>query len=152
MRTYSIGDTIYHGDRYWKQDNPAPHERVGWNTEYVPFKVVKITAKRIHARSPDGTITIQLDRKTMETKGEQYHSRFHEYFYAKIPKAKPVRHVGSPVLHGALNFLSITPPYTPVDVRRAYKRLAPKLHPDRGGSHDQFLQLTKMRDIALRGY
>lgn len=37
----------------------------------------------------------------------------------------------------------------PEDVRRAYRRLAPEHHPDRGGDPDRFRELTLARDLLL---
>lgn len=163
MRTYNIGDTIYHERRYWKTDNLLPHEEGGWNTEYMPFKVVRITAKRITVEHEG--VTVHLPRgarpkkpgharhEYLEADGRQYHSRFHEYFYAEIPKAKPLSRnaVGTGVAP-ALSLLGITPPYSDSDVKKAYKRLALKTHPDQGGNHNDFIRLKDARDVALRGY
>ena len=84
MRTFQVGQTIYHGWRYWKSEGLEPGEVLGWNTLYLPYRITKITAARIHVEHKD--VRIQLNRETMERDGKQYHSRFHEYFYAKKPE------------------------------------------------------------------
>lgn len=160
MRAFKVGDTVYREQRYWKSEGFLSHERPGWNEEYVPWKVIRITAKRIHIEHEG--VTIQLPRgerpqrpgharhTTLEIDGKQYHSRFHEYFYAEIPKAKPLpRNAG---VLPALSLLGIVPPYSDDDVKRAYKRMALKTHPDVGGNHHDFIRLKEARDSALRRY
>ena len=48
-----------------------------------------------------------------------------------------------------LTVLGLSWPYSVVDVRRAYRRLALVRHPDRGGNAEAFDALTKARDAAL---
>lgn len=85
---YKVGDTVWHGCRYWRQDELGPNEVEGWNTEYEPYEIVQITAKRIIVRIPrSGYPEVHLNRLTMEEVGIQYHSRFGEYFFAKKPNA-----------------------------------------------------------------
>ncbi len=45
-------------------------------------------------------------------------------------------------LENAYNFLGVSSSCTNEEVNKAYHRLALKYHPDRGGSEEQFLQLT----------
>ena len=45
--------------------------------------------------------------------------------------------------------LELSSPCTAADVRRAYRRLALKRHPDRGGTDAEFNALTKAYDAAL---
>lgn len=151
-RTFQVGQTVYHGWRYWKSDGLESGEVLGWNTLYLPYRITKITAARIHVEHKD--TRIQLNRETMETKGKQYHTRFHEYFYAEKPKpeSKDWNWTGSkPVFNGdALATLGLSLPCTQADVRRAYKRLAKTAHPDAGGSHQAFIKLKQAHDSALR--
>lgn len=82
---FKIGDTIWHGCRYWKQESLEPHEVSGWNTEWIPYSVVRVTPKRIVI---DNTVigeVFYLNRQTMERDDCQYHSRVHEYFFARKP-------------------------------------------------------------------
>jgi hypothetical protein len=162
------GDMIYHESRYWKTDNLAADEVPGWNARYLPYVVVRVTDARIYCTGcgPDGkTSNIQLPRKerpkklgharheTLEVDGRQYHSRFQEYFYVEIPKAKPQKPPQPATKYSwALMTLGISPPYCEQDVKSAYKRLARTVHPDAGGSHDEFIRLKDARDVALRGY
>lgn len=161
--TFKLGDTIYREKRYWKTDNLLAYERGGWNEEYVPFKVVRLTPKTIYTESADG-IKVRLPRgerpkrpgharhTTLEIDGKQYHSRFHEYFYAEIPTVKPpAPNPTSPYAYSLL-LLGLAPPFSDDDVKRAYKKLALKAHPDQGGNHFDFIRLKEARDIVLRGY
>jgi len=49
----------------------------------------------------------------------------------------------------ALAALGLGSSATEADVRRAYRRLALELHPDRGGSFAAFVELSRARDCAL---
>ena len=95
----------------------------------------------------------------MERDGKQYHSRFHEYFYAKkpAPESREWNWAGNKPNFVIPNFsgdclatLGLSAPYTKADVRRAYKRLAKTTHPDLGGSHQAFIKLKQAHDSALR--
>lgn len=83
--TYNVGDIVWHGCRYWKQDELEANEVQGWNTEYVPYAIDAITPKRLIAMNAVICEVVQLNRQTMEREGMQYHSRYHEYFYAEKP-------------------------------------------------------------------
>lgn len=39
----------------------------------------------------------------------------------------------------------------PSQIKKAYRRLAQKAHPDVGGSHEQFLRITEARNALLEG-
>lgn len=164
--TLKIGAVLYHESRYWVQ-YPVFDEVPGWNARYLPYVVVKVTPARIYATGcgPDGqTSHIQFPRKPrppmpgrvrmtmLETDGNQYHSRFHEYFYTEIPTARPVESRPVTKVASALSLLGLSQPYSPDDVRRAYKRRARECHPDAGGSHTEFIRLQEARDTVLRGY
>jgi hypothetical protein len=169
MRTYRVGQTIYHGWRYWKSEKLDAGEVLGWNTKYRAYQVVKITKARLYVERRTGelawnVIRIQLNRETMEREGKQYHTRFHEYFYAEKPKpeSKDWNWAGSRAytynlptfgqVFGVecLTTLGLSLPVTRADVRRAYKRLAKTAHPDLGGSHQEFIRLKQAHDSALR--
>lgn len=160
--TFHVGQTVYHGWRYWKSEGLEKGEVLGWNTEYRPYKIDKITPKRIAVYPPDIddiSQTVWLNRQTMEREGKQYHTRFHEYFYAEKPAPEPDdwSWAGSVFAWAAGDFdadaltvLGLSLPCTRTDVRRAYKRLALKLHPDQGGNHQDFIKLKQAHDSALR--
>jgi hypothetical protein len=165
--TFKTGSTIYHESRYWKLDNLSAGEVPGWNVRHLPYVVVRVTEKTIYCTGcgPDGqTSSVQLPRgerpkkpgharhEYLEADGRQYHSRFHEYFYAEIPTKKQPKVDATPALASAWALLGISPPYSDEEVKRAYKRKATKMHPDAGGSHDEFIRLQKAREVALRRY
>lgn len=164
-RTFRVGQTVYHGWRYWKSEGFESGEVLGWNTEYRRYFVTRITPKRIVVFWESGSEPIhevQLNRQTMERDGKQYHTRFHEYFYAEKPKpeSKGWNWGGSnsytlPSFNrvfgiDCLAALGLSLPCTQSDVRRAYKRLAKTAHPDLGGSHQAFIKLKQAHDSALR--
>jgi hypothetical protein len=151
-RTFTVGQTVYHGWRYWKSEGLEAGEIIGWNTLYLPYRITKITAARIHVEHKD--TRIQLNRVTMEREGKQYHTRFHEYFYAEkpAPSSADWNWMGSsPCLTPeAFTVLGLSSPFSEKDVRRAYKRLALKTHPDLGGNSQDFIKLKEAHDSALR--
>jgi hypothetical protein len=157
MRTYQVGQTVYHGWRYWKTDGLETGEVKGWNTLYLPYKIVKITRSQIVVEHKE--TRIHLNRAKMQTEGKQYHTRFHEYFYAEEPKPESTdRNWASSKIADqtlffvgdAFSLLGLSLPCTREDVRRAYKRLAKTTHPDLGGSHHAFIKLKQAHDSALR--
>lgn len=153
-RTFKVGDLVWHGSRYWKTDNLTTGEVPGWNTEYIAYSVQKITEKRIIVINGAIGQRLHLNRQAMERDGKQYHTLFHEYFYAEKPKpnSKDWNWEGSqPVFRAdCFQVLGIGLPCSRAEVRRAYKRLALKLHPDLGGSNADFIKLKQAHDSALR--
>lgn len=59
---------------------------------------------------------------------------------------QPVSHSDRPDFMAALGLL---PPYTPEDVRMAYREKAKEAHPDHGGSVENFLKLQQAYDRAV---
>lgn len=59
-RTFRIGQTVYHGWRYWKSEELEAGEVLGWNTLYLPYRITKITAARIYVEYKD--TRLQLNR------------------------------------------------------------------------------------------
>lgn len=155
-----VGDTIYHEDRYWKLDGLRPDEVPGWNAEYVPYRVVRVTEKTIYAEWRGNSVQLPRQKRpqkpkhapheTLEADGRQYHSRFHGYFYTAIPKHEQPR-VGFQPQTDAATLLGLRAPYSADDVKRAFKRLARTTHPDGGGSHEGSISLKRAHDEALKG-
>ena len=157
MRTFHVGQYVYHGWRYWKTDGLEPSEVPGWNTLYLPYRIIKITAAWIVVRRED--TTFNLNRRKMVADGKQYHSRVHEYFYAEEPSPESkdwnwggANATRSQPLFGGDCFvvLGLALPCSRDDVRRAYRQLAKKAHPDLGGDHHEFIKLKQAHDSALR--
>lgn len=144
---------IYRGHRYWIME-PDGGLLIGWNTQFIPFRVTKITAKVIFAT--DGTIRVQLDRERFERLGKVYHSRFGEYFYKTIPPDDPEKQkhrgkIGPSLQLQAFAALGLKAGCSRAEVKRAYKRLSLKTHPDTPtGSHDAFIKLNKAYERALQ--
>lgn len=152
MRTFKLGQIIWHGSRYWKTDSLIDDEILGWNTKYVPYKIARITPKQILVYHSESDTVVYLNRQTMERDGKQYHTRFHEYFYAvKPPPEKDFHFHRMPTFRAdCFITLGLSHPCTQAEVRRAYKRLAKTAHPDLGGSHQSFINLKQAHDSALR--
>jgi hypothetical protein len=157
--TFKIGGIIWRGYRYWNDISfIGIGGHVGWNTTFVAYRIIDFTPTRIKiallADSINGIDATEKDRKplflnraTMEGRGKQYHTRYHEYFYAVKPERDPeLRH--SPV--NAIGLLDLPIPYSESDVRRAYKRLARTAHPDHGGTEAAFIELKQAHDEAMR--
>lgn len=87
MRTFHVGDVVYHGQRYWKQEDLGLNEVNGWNVEYVPYTVTQITAKRIEVTNWEEDGLYYLNRERMERDGCIYHTKVHGYFFAEKPTA-----------------------------------------------------------------
>lgn len=163
---FKTGQVVWRGYRYWANDQDFLRGALsGWNTCFVPYRIVTITNQRIEVRHDGNTMAhrqkskkdwqpLFLNRATMETAGKQYHTRHHEYFYATKPKSDPEHqyrvqsHVPTPTK--AMVALNLSPPFSKQDVYRAYRRLAFTAHPDTGGSHEAFIELQRARDAALR--
>lgn len=110
---------------------------------------------------------IVLDRSKFEAEDKIYHSRIHEWFYKVKPAVDPERRNEERYkrrFHSAdefagyyaesggvspLSILGLPQSATKGDIKRAYKRLARKAHPDGGGSHEAFLKLQKAYEAAL---
>lgn len=147
---------IYHGRRYWTLE-PKGAQLLGWNTEFVGCPVFKKTAKRVGILSPDLGV-LWLNREVLERDGKVYHSKPHEYFYAVKPAVDPEApsaeyYKTMARLNGtssALLELGLAAGSSQTDIKRAYKRLARKCHPDSGGSHEAFLRLDKAYKAAMK--
>lgn len=168
MVTYKVGGIVWRGFRYWSTfADQVKGTPAGWNTKFIPYRIIEITPQRIKIEHQADTIAgtvktakdykpLFLNRATMEAKGQQYHTRYHEYFYAAKPRRDPeheYQYQPAPVRPPTkamivLNIASM--PYSKDDVRRAYKRLAKTMHPDTGGSHQAFIELKEAHDSALR--
>lgn len=158
---FQVGNLVWRGYRYWNDFDMSFSGLggyVGWNTTFVPYRILAITRQRIKVGllpdSVNGKDATENDRKPlfldlgkMERQGKQYHTRYHEYFYATKPASDPERR-GSQV--SASSVLNLPTPYTESDVRRAYKRLARTAHPDNGGSNAAFIELKRAHDEALK--
>src|SRR5258706_6606789 len=99
--------------------------------------------------------TVKLRRRELEEKGEIYWTRGRtlcECFYTEEGKKRfdQRREAYRPLVPECLKALGLTRDATVEDVKRAYRELALKHHPDTGGNHDAFLQLGEHYNAALR--
>lgn len=156
-------EIIWRGRRYWTSQ-PLSFEHLGWNTGFVPYCVIKETAHRITVRAADGD-TLQFARKDWESKDKIYHSKHHEYFYKVKPTVDPeapnserrgfqdadefTRYFIEARGVSPLSALGLRTGATKAEIKKAYKRLALKAHPDGGGSHEAFLKLNQAYERAM---
>jgi hypothetical protein len=144
---------VWRGCRYWTME-PKAGEQIGWNTRFEPYKVVRVTAKRITVTN--GKITLQLNRQAFESTGKVYHSRVAEYFYREKPFVDPesryYKKIAIPIAptYGPFVILGLSYPCSKADIKRAYRNKAKVLHPDSGGSHDEFTRLQSAYEDAMR--
>jgi hypothetical protein len=82
---------------------------------------------------------------------------FHNTQYKKFqspPKARPANKLSQDQLTAFLFFaahgIKMEPNFTLKDVKKAFRTLAFKMHPDRGGSTQTFLELKAAQDILLQ--
>src|SRR6185295_2548747 len=143
-RAFKVGQIVWRGHRHWVNLFSFGLGNVGWNTVFIPYRVIGITSQRIKVEvlpdsingTPADKKPLFLDRARMERVDKQYHTRYHEYFYAEKPKTDPEQR-STP----SISVLSLTAPFTADDVNRQYKRLARRLYPDAGGTAAQFIEL-----------
>lgn len=138
---------VWRGVRYWTME-PKPHEVIGWNTKYVPYAVHKTTHKKFIASS--NGITVHINRIEIEETDKFYHSRFGEYFYLHRPQPEAVTDRYAHVT-AALKVLGLKSPCTAAEVKSAHRRLSKQRHPDKGGSHDAFLEVQRAYEQIMKG-
>ena len=71
--------------------------------------------------------------------------RIHNGLHATMKTDQPISHPARPDFMEALGLL---PPYTPEDVRMAYREKAKQAHPDHGGSTGDFVKLQEAYERA----
>jgi hypothetical protein len=98
-----------------------------------------------------GARTDRLDRAALERDG---HARAtgtgaggRDYYLRPEPVKGGAR---TPAVPDCFRTLHLTPPCTRQEITRAYRALAGRAHPDRGGSHEAFLALRRAYEQALR--
>lgn len=153
-------DYIWHAKRFWVQE-PTGRQHLGWNTDFEGCPVFKKTAKRVGILSPSLGV-LWLNREALERYGRVYHSKPHEWFYAKRPAVDPEKPSdkwrvfesvylayggGTP---SALQTLGLQAGASQADIKRAYKRLAKAAHPDHGGTDVKFIELQRAYESAMR--
>jgi len=89
-----------------------------------------------------------LLRQESLIKRRAFHKRLYEEL-AHFNAAKSHFHQFNEKRHRELLALPIDEPLTPLQIKTAYRRIAKKAHPDVGGSHEAFVQITQARDTLL---
>ena len=72
-------------------------------------------------------------------------ARYNERRAGRSPQAQP----GNDRQHRELLNLPVEGALAPSQIKSAFRRLAQKAHPDMGGSHDRFVQITEARNALL---
>ncbi len=94
--------------------------------------------------------TIKLPRLELEQKGSVWHRVSRERYYSEEGKAKfDQEHVVVYSVPECLKTFGLDWTATADDVKRAYRRIALRCHPDKGGSNDAFRQLQAHYDAAM---
>ena len=131
---------------------------------FSPRRVVRKTARSVYvAAEPydptrpgsgswwdSGIRTERLDRAALERDG---HARATAAGGAGREYSLRPEGTGAaapPDVPDCFRVLQLTPPCTRGEIARAYRTLASRVHPDRGGSHEAFLALRRAYEQALR--
>jgi hypothetical protein len=113
--------------------------------------VFKKTPKRIGILSPTLGV-LYLNREIFDRDGKVYHSKPCEYFYRTKPASdpeKPRKTTAPNKLQTACEVLGLSFPVSANEVKRAYKRLARKTHPDGGGRQEDFVRLNQAYQLVM---
>ena len=133
-----------------------------------PHRVVRKTAKSVYVEQRPYTPsdrtgswldeqrpTFRLDRQELDREGyafisvAEYISDADEPLFFARPRDERLNKYGRQLPH-CLVVLNLSWPCTAADVKKAYRSLARRAHPDGGGSHDKFLALQEAYEQALR--
>jgi hypothetical protein len=130
----------------------------------VPHRVVKKTRKYVYveqrAYEPErltGSLldrnapTFRLDRAMLEQKGYAFvpvTADVDAPLFFTVPYRERVVQYGGQV-PACFSLLKLSFPCTVAEVKAAYRELAKRAHPDRGGSHGEFLELQAAYEQAL---
>jgi hypothetical protein len=88
--------------------------------------------------------TIALDRAKLEREGRAWSRAVRDYFYTRPWEERRHRYVPE---CGML--LGLTFPWTRDQLKRAFRRMARKAHPDAGGSDEEFKAVDRAYEQAL---
>jgi hypothetical protein len=115
--------------------------------EQRPYEPERLTGGWLDCDAP----TFRLDLVMLEQKGYAFVPVTADVddplFFAVPYRERVVQYGGrAPVCFG---LLKLSFPCTVAEVRAAYRKLAKRAHPDRGGSHGEFLELQAAYEQAL---
>jgi hypothetical protein len=140
--------------------------QAGSTGEYrsVPHRVAKRTRKYVYVEqqsyeperltgswSDRDAPTFRLDRAMLEQKGYAFvpvTADVDDPLFFAVPYRERVVQYGG-LSPACFSLLALSFPCTVAEVKAAYRELAKRAHPDRGGSHDEFLELQAAYEQAL---
>jgi hypothetical protein len=108
----------------------------------------------IHAARGERASVLRLDPTIAVEAARIARPRASDYvagseWYGEEPRRHSASRAPAPAPRTWPQVLGLTLPCTAADVRRAYRRLALKHHPDRGGTDAEFNAITRAYDAAL---
>ncbi len=135
---------------------------IGGGTYWTSHQIIKKTAKRIFiadrdseslsletlAKNPEYLKLIQLDRQKLESEGRIY--RDWTSYYTEAGKQRYLEQDYQPRRQPCFEFLGLSSNCSRQDIKRAYRRVARELHPDKGGDARQFIALKENYERALQ--
>jgi hypothetical protein len=130
----------------------VPHRVQRKTAKYTFVEQQPYDARRVTGRWADhGAPTFRLDRAMLERDGYAFVpitvDTDDPLFFATPYHERVVHREASPA---CLTLLGLSFPCTIAQVRAAYREMVKQAHPDRGGSHEQFIALRSAYEEALR--
>jgi hypothetical protein len=133
----------------WRSE---PHRVAKRTHKYVYVEQRPYEPERLTGSWPDrGVPTFRLDRAMLEEKGYAFvpvTADVDDPLFFTMPYRERVVQYGG-LLPACFSLLGLSFPCTVAEVRAAYRDLAKRAHPDRGGSHGEFLELRAAYEQAL---
>jgi hypothetical protein len=133
----------------------VPHRVAKRTRKYVYVEQRPYEPERLAGSWPDrGAPTFRLDREMLEQKGYAFvpvTADVDNPLFFAVPYRERVVQYGS-LLPACFDLLGLSFPCSVVEVKAAYRELAKRAHPDRGGSHSEFLKLQAAYKQALHLY
>jgi hypothetical protein len=126
----------------------------------VKHRILRKTDKRIYVRIyqegfiPSDKRTFVINLKEVKPDNSIWVKSKQERFY--LTEASALQKIAAlkktPFLPEYLSFFGLLPGFSTSDLKAAYRKMSQQLHPDRGGSHEAFLQLQQNYQLALEYY
>ena len=140
-------------DDLTKEWHSIAHRIVRKTTKYVyveqrPYDPERLTGSWLDHDAP----TFRLSRVILEREGyalTPVTADVADPLFFTTPYQERVARFGRQPSRGCLSLLNLSSPCTIAEVKAAYRKLAKCAHPDRGGSHDEFLALQAAYEQAL---
>jgi hypothetical protein len=112
-----------------------------------PVRIIRKTKKSVFVEVPHkfDDSTYRLDRAELEREGSAYSRAARDFFYTLAREQRLPEPIASP----ELVVLGLKARATRDQIVSAYRRLAMKHHPDRGGDPEEFKKVTEAYERAL---